>query len=265
MSDPPTRLLDDPNAPEALRDDLARAKGAPARAYDLEAGFERFSAAIGAVGGAATSGAGGAGAAGTSAALKWLALGFLGGAAVVSGLVALAWPEPEPAPTAPGRGASEVVAPSPAPPSAVEPAPTVAPVVEAPAALPAAPREASVEPPQRAGPAAPGAGGGPAGESGPGDVHTVDPDERYRREIAHTRRLRVLLPSDPGAALREAREGQRLFRGGLFVEDRAAHEVLALSRLGRSAEAARRGGAFLERYPRGPYSEEIRHLVGAPR
>lgn len=79
------------------------------------------------------------------------------------------------------------------------------------------------------------------------------------RLIARARRS---LASSPAAALDAAEEHRRRFPGGLFAEEREALAVLSLARLGRQAEAERRGQRFLRSHPAGTFSERVRRAIG---
>lgn len=91
--------------------------------------------------------------------------------------------------------------------------------------------------------------------------HPPEVDDRIKREIEHTDRMRRALEDDPSRALALAREGERMFAQGMFTMERKGHEVLAMSALGRKDEAQRLGQAFLKRWPKGPLSERVRRAI----
>jgi len=252
----PVRLRDDPDAPEALREDLAAAAGAALPALDLEAGLASLEAAIGAEGGGpsdpGTPGAGGGATGGAS--LGGGAAMAAGAGAVILALIggAYLW-------LASDDGASEAVAARPPAPEAVEPVEVEA---AAPAPEPAepAPTEA-VEPEPEPAPEAEPSARPRRGARRAVARRPSSPEPDLREEMELTNRARAALAGRPAEALRLAREGQRRFGDGLFSEEREAIEVLALAALDRADEARPRGERFLRRHPRSTFAERVRRAI----
>lgn len=284
MTDP-KRLLDDPQVSAALREDLRAAKNHKP-AYDVAAGLAALHTALDAsvaaggqavAQGAATAGtqAGasgqvaaaakvGAGAAATKAGAatvgaKLAGVTALGKAAAALGLVTASavgvqmMSPGAPAPTAPPQvaPAAQTVGvpalPAPTAPAPTAPAPSVPATGEDTAVPPVA------EPAVRLGMPAQGARDAPRrrrlGE-GAGEL-------RLRRETSQLARLKRTVHSDPGAALALAEAGHRRFPNGLFRPEREGLAVVALSELGRTREARRRGRAWLARYPTSPIRPQV--------
>jgi hypothetical protein len=223
--------LDDPGVADRIRADIGRAASAQP-GIDLEAGAARLEAAIAAGGGpAGTSGAG----------LVWGVSMFaaVGVAALIGWLSTRSRPEASPPP--PVR-AAHVESP---------------PAVESVAPVPAPP-----PPPASAAPPSPAAHAPrhPAASS----AWPEPPDDRIAREIESLARTRAALGTDPAAALALATAGDREFPDGLLGQEREAIAILALDRLGRAAEARDRAGRFLDRYPRGPFTQRIQAVRSRP-
>lgn len=258
MTHDPTRLLDDLNAPAGLRRDLA-ASAQHRLPYDVSAGAARFEAKLTQGAGAASSGWGAAG-----------ALGF--GALILGGLVtalAVRAPEQAPAPTpapshAPALAAREAAAQAlprveaalpvehgSEDPHGHVPADTVPEVMdEEPAPAPGASRPG--KPPRtRARRPAPAPTDAPA---------PLPAGTDYLREAKSLQAARGLLGRDPAGALGRAEAGAREFAGGAFVQEWEGVAILALFELGR-AEAEARAQGFLARYPKGPYSVQVREAA----
>jgi hypothetical protein len=89
----------------------------------------------------------------------------------------------------------------------------------------------------------------------------IDPDALLRLEIAHLAQTRQALGDAPGKALELARDGQKKFSAGMFGEERQAIIVIALSKIGRTLEAKRRGKSFLGKHPKGPFSARVRGIL----
>jgi hypothetical protein len=270
MSSDPKRLFEDPATSAGVRDDLARSIATPLHPYDMERGLSRLVAvtAVGATAAVASSTKAATVASSTKAA--WLAAltkwGLWGGAAIVatgvSGHFILGQrhssdaarntaPIVQPIAMAAPVGSGDVASIAPASPtvSAESPPVDVAPPVPSQNAL--SPR--------------PGHGGGVQQQErvdSPGSGAQTR-DESVAREVALLGRARAALTSDPAQALALTREGQRDFPRGVLGEEREAIAVLALARLGRRAEGAARGQAFLTRYPNGPFTERVRLALGA--
>ncbi len=222
MSGDPTRLRDDPGAPDALRSDLAAVAGATTP-LDVDAGLARLQGAIGTLPAAGT--------ALGKAALLW------GGGAGLAGVAIL--------------GVVVGVMRATTPEEAASPRPRAARVERTEAkAMPAAPEPAAVPEAE------------PAAEPRPRPRTTsADRDDRIAREIAGVADARSALASDPARALSLARQGDRDFPGGILRPERAAIAVLALDGLGRTSESRAAAERYLQRWPRGPFAERIRRIV----
>jgi hypothetical protein len=278
VSEEPLRLLDDPTAPEILRRDLEE----EARAswdYDAAAGIAALQAAIRsgslpsidapdpgslagpppAVGPAASPlGVGTAAAAAKGGFfLKSVLVGLaaLGLAAGFAGAVARWSPAPTLAPSiaasspmTSAAGLSE--APPFLPASAREPAPGGGSELEAKDPAPAKVADKGAPPDRKP----------PVSDRSPKDVR----DRRNAEEIAHMIALREKAASDPATALRLAEEGQQRFGSGLFSLEREFFAISSLVRLGRVAEARRRGERFGAAYPNSHYAEKVRAVLGEP-
>jgi hypothetical protein len=225
MTDPP-RLRDDPDAPSDLQRALREEADAPSD-YDVEEGLKRFHR--------------GSGGGGSAIGIKSLA--GVGGAVAVAAFLAVmsarsrsTSPNPSPSPVATTPSASAPDFPVPSPVDSKKTLPEPPPISsEAPTPAPSAelvPRLA--------------------------DSH-VAPKSReatLREEIEQLRRIRA--ESSPSRALALADEGHRLFPGGTLYQDREAIAIRSLATLGRMGEARARGSAFVTRFPRSPYAEQIR-------
>jgi hypothetical protein len=89
----------------------------------------------------------------------------------------------------------------------------------------------------------------------------IQVDDRLKQEVKNLAEIRAAAASDPARALSLADEGNRKFSGGMLGEEREASAILALSRLGRTAEARRRAARFLEEHPRSSFAERVRLSV----
>jgi hypothetical protein len=258
MSDPP-RLVDDPNAPSALRDALALTRKAPAPLVDVAAGARRLEDAIKNLPPASAPAPGGS-----------LATGLWAGGALVVGLsVALlvrgalhtappAVPTQQPAP----RAITEVRPPAPtltAPEVTPTPAPELTPTI-ARAEPPRTPRRVR---PTLAPSPAPAPTPAPS-VTPPTPAEEPPPVDTLRAQITHLARTRAALARDPSESLRLAEQGLRDYRGGVFDEELEALSVLSLARLGRRDEARARGTRFLTQHPRSPFRARIEEALGSP-
>ncbi len=262
--DEPTRLLDDPDVSPELRADLRRAAEATPPAFDPSLGAERLDAAI--QSGAAGSIAG--------SALPWVGAALavlLGGFGLWSLQPTAITPREAPAPEttsaadsaadadsdADGDADSDAVADADADSDAVAAADAVADSDAVADPDPVAEPARGSEP--RARRPGPRASRGATREARADDAPPVDTLQEEMRLIARARRS---LASSPAAALDAAEEHRRRFPGGLFAEEREALAVLSLARLGRQAEAERRGQRFLRSHPAGTFSERVRRAIG---
>lgn len=266
MNDP-RRLIDDPDAPPAIREALAGERTSKGL-VDLDVGWTKLRAAASsmAVGAKAagdrgsappadaSSGAGAKVGLGISRSIKW-GIGISTIAAVGFSSMFVGAPTPAEAPGAPrselavqeATGAAIPTAEAPNASSARESAlEGIAPVVSV-NALPAAPK---AKVPRAL------ATGKPA---------ALD-DDALREELAQIREIRTLLDRSPTAALALAERGQQRFSNGHLVEEREALSVIALARLGRRQDARARAAAFVSRYPKSALVDRIHaELAAAPR
>lgn len=269
MTSDPTRLLDDPQASAALRDDLASAVNVEVEGLDLAAGLGALRAAP----------AGASAPAGTSLLTK---LGV--GAVLAGGAVALwlGWGDPSPRPSAPevvataaepasgaatqqgavaqdGAAGPAVVKPS------LGPEPELAPAE--PELAPAEPELAPAEPPTAIEPSSPSPAG--HGHDKRSQRHDDRPDrsaaspavDDVLREAKLVARARSKLARDPAAALALTEEAERDFPKGQLVEERRAIAIAALVALGRIDEAQRRSVPFLAEFGRGAHAAAVRRAL----
>ena len=268
---PPPRLLDDPAAPQALREDLAQAKRAETP-YDTATGFASLATALEADSAVASQSAEGAVASGTKAgagaklaggvplAVK-LAAGVTGVALATTLATTLmlggdATPDRQAPPAAPAptdratAGPPQEAATPPGVP-ATSPSTKTGPSNQQ-------PRAAKPEPTSNA-------------HNGHGAVRIrrqkrpVHADETPRGarspETANLARVKRLLEARPGAALRAAEAGHRRFGHGMFYPEREALAILALAALDRGSEAATRGRRFLAQHPDHPMRKRVRTVL----
>jgi hypothetical protein len=257
MSEEPRRLAEDPTAPQALREDLARARGIAPAPLDVEGGVQRLRAGIA----AGSAGAGGAGvAAGKTGLLAGLGWGIVAVGALVGTTVLVANHRDRGALTA-RAGSVEAPAASVARPASASERLAAS---EA-AALPAAgDREVTTQAPPRppsivrARPrtAVPQAAAPAVAAEAPPPLQPA-----LRAEVAQLIQARRFLETDPAAALALVEEGQRRFGDGTLGQEREAIAVSALAKLGRREEASRRGQDFVGRHPGGPFTARILELL----
>jgi len=290
----PRRLLDDPAAPDALRDDLRVAAESEPR-YDAERGLLALQAALVTLGHGApliegarqaassaghaasqatsqASAAGQAAGAGQAAAAakvggvltgvsaSKLTIAAVATALGLAGTVAWLNGEPEapatrPAPAAVAPAAAHVPAPVPAPELAAPAAAAGPASAEVPAPVDAAPAE--TEPAAEAEPAAAPRAMRPRHVA---PAAPVDSDLALRREIDHLARVRALLVQDPKAAYALAQAGNRTL-SSMFRQERDGLSVLALDAAGEHARARRLARQFLARNPNSPLHERIEQLL----
>lgn len=81
------------------------------------------------------------------------------------------------------------------------------------------------------------------------------------RDATWLAQARSSLSADPARALVQLRDHQVHFPTSPLGEERAALQIEALSRLGRTAEAASQLDAFETRFPRSPYRRRLHALV----
>ncbi len=287
MNADPRRLVEEAGAPEALRSDLAVAARADAIGFDVDAGLQRLEAAIG---GSTVEVASSSGASSGGLALGLgLGVGGLGALALVLLFGFGAGPSSQ-QPAQPGLAgpvAASVASPVADPDSQPLAAEAVAraPSSTNPARVGAVARERSdrADSLDQALHDAPEVTRHEVGTQADGDerseskrrhkpskahaselepVSAERPDDRYLREVRQLHRARGELASDPKRALELAKAGQREFSAGALQQEWEGLIILALDALGERDEAARRGDAFLEKYPDGPFSAKIRRALG---
>ena len=261
MNQEPIRLRDDPEVRADLRKSLARESASTPPAYDAAAGLGRLQAAI-AAGAAPLLVRSDNPPAPADAPLDprpfaprgWIwKVGTIGlatvGAVISLSRVHLAVRSSS-ADVAPVPVAPVVIAP-PAEPSVPEPATPPETVARAENTAPtpiAEPHKASSAKSGFAAHVAPRTPTAPA---------EAPADDRLRQEVANLAQIKAA-GSDSARVVALADEGNRKFTGGILAEEREASAIVALSRLGRTAEADKRAAGFLERYPRSSFAERVR-------
>ena len=258
MTRDPVRLLDDSSLPDLLREDLTEAANQPLPPVNMAAGLATLTAAIhaGGAGALASSTSASASATAKAAALthgSWWGGALIGFGAGLAGAAVIWFAPPLSHPQAPPLPAPvEVAAPAPAPiPAKAEitiappGARSASPAVRAPSAIPAPPPASSAIP-----------------VSDPSA--TADPVEGQAEELALLVRIKQQAASNPAAVVALVDEGHRRFPRGSFYQERESIAILALSQLGRSADARARAQRFLEAHPQSPYAERLRGLVAQP-
>ena len=251
ISEEPSRLLDDPDLGELLRNDLqiARTQGAAA-GYSVEAGLARFEASL--EGAAAVPG----GSLGGLRVLRW----FAGTTAIVGvGALALWLLGGEP-----GAGASTandeiavndaLVA---AAPRAATPEPETK--VEQPSAVPTIADDAETEV------VAPE----PIDEAGEPAIAKPEPTAKPKPEptpavdeITLISDARKSLAGDPAKTLALTETAEKDFPNGTMIQERRGYAILALVALDRHDEANTRAQDYLQRWPKGSLSRRVREAVG---
>ncbi len=244
MSDDPPRLRDDRSTPAWVREALQRSAAVPLVSPDTAAALARFQSRV-ATGGPPVAIASRAG--------RWT-LGGIGVAAVLGAL----WLGTRPVHRANVRSERPASAPVRAVANPVtQPAPALLPVetprqARAPEAPPPLPTRETRDP------------GGPL-RAAPQSAHAPAPSDRddVQREFAQLARVRAALEHGASAALALADAGNREFPHGMLAEERDALAIRALARLGRIAELHRRGAIYLQRFPRGIHTAEVRQALAA--
>ncbi len=210
----PTRILEDPDAPEQLRSLLvdARTDGLDASGVArVRAGLEQ---SIGPAGYAS---------AGSGVGLKLLAALAVGGA-LVGGLILFAGEEAPAPPAVAERPVLVEPAPAPQAPSPVVVAPPIEEEIEAPIV--------EVEP-----------------EPAPAKPKAEKPSPAPGEEFELLLSARRALGESPARALKLTRRHARNYPRSALAEEREVIAILALVKLDRGAEAERRGKAFLAAHP----------------
>ena len=80
-------------------------------------------------------------------------------------------------------------------------------------------------------------------------------------EVEHLAEVRRLLHADPTQAAAMARAGHRKYPKGLLYQEREALLVLSLDRANRKTEARERGRIYLEKFPQGALSAQVRQAI----
>lgn len=238
MTGDPRRMFDDPDVPDDVRDALRGMSEQPPESYDAAAGLARFQAAIGGgggggeggdVGGASSAASGGVGL-GKVLALGAAAAGLVGAIVLAAGGFDWVDPpaDPKPAPAPMVSTAAPIAI------ASVDEAPVITPE-----SLPKA--DLSAEPLPRS---------------------KQSKEQLYREELEHLAKLRQVASSRPSEAVRMADEGHSRFASGMLYQEREAIAIRSLARAGSSAAARARAEAFLARFPKSPFAEQIRVTVG---
>jgi hypothetical protein len=81
-------------------------------------------------------------------------------------------------------------------------------------------------------------------------------------ESALMERLRQEVKSDPSSAVALADEGEKRFPNSSLREEREAMAIRAFINMQRIGSARGRAIRFLERYPSGPYTNEVAAMTG---
>ncbi|MBI5534176.1 MAG: hypothetical protein HY898_15745 [Deltaproteobacteria bacterium] len=234
MSRDPIRLMEDPALSEGLRAALRQAAEQGAPGFDLGAGLDRFRQQL-----SAPTAPSAAPALGPKLILGLGGLGVIG-AVVLAGFALRSPHRPPPSPPA------VVVSQQPEIPQPPAPSATV----EIDLDQEAATLDAGAPASSSAGPAA-------------SRSETKESrDDLYRREVQHLAEVRAALGRSPEEALRMADKGHREFARGMLYQEREALAIRALVRLGRAAQARARTEQFVARFPRSPYSEQLRRETG---
>lgn len=260
MTSDPIRLLEDPSAASALRNDLAHAAEAELQGLDTVAGLAALQEATATVTSSTTAVAGSSlllklglgGSAAVAVVALWLGLGDRPQAEDderAAGPVAAVAPAADAGPERPPRVGPEIT--EPVEREAEEPE-VVAPEVVAPA------REAEPEP-------KPASSRRKTSTSERPSATALSADDGVLREAKLVARARSNLARDPARALALAEEAERDFPQGQLVEERRAIAIRALVALGRIDEARRRAEPFLAEHGRGAHAAAVRRaLEGAP-
>ncbi len=245
----PKRLLEDPTTVADLRADLQAAAHHQVT-YDLSAGLTRFEAALSS--GVASGGSSMAGL--KSTLIKLGAVGVVAGA-VVAGLLYSDGGSNEPSAVSAPQRAKPKVTPPPASrapqPNDPEPVDQAAPVAEA-AVTPSSEPSSQTAVRRQARPNH----GKPSASAEP------TRDELLAREVAELRKIRSTLGSDPTRALAMANAGHVEFRHGVLYQEREALALRALQALGRRSELEARGERYLQAFPHGSFSGQVRQMLG---
>lgn len=242
----PPRLLDDPEVGEALKKDLQCAVEHQLD-FDVAAGLARFEAGL--AGGTATGGslAEGAGLK-QSALLKLLVVGAAGAGIAAAVYFSSDASQPRPAPTpAETRAAVEKQAPAP---EASEPA-------KKPEIVRADELEVEKAPQQPIKMAKQPAASPPSEPKQDEESR----DDLLQREVAHLKLVRQALTGNPARALSLANAGHSEFKGGVLYQEREALALQALNALGRRAELEQRGARYLQSFPSGSFSDQVRGML----
>ncbi len=255
----PRRILEDPTALSDLRSDL-QSTVESGTSYDPDAGFARLQSAL--TSGAASEPPSGttppkgadpvtAGAAsiGAPAAAKLLLAAAIGGVAALGYAV---FAPNEPANPSDKRSHEIAARTAPPPSAAAEPAENGKLIAESPS--PASGALAS-PPATSAGVPQPGTSAEPA------NTPPVAAASASRREIAQLVRIRALLERDPARAHRAILASSREFPAGVFAEERAGLDAIALFRSGERQRAKVGATEFIARHPNSPLRPRLEQIL----
>lgn len=256
----PTRLRDDPDQPEGLRDLLDHSVRDVGSRADIAKTAAKLLPLVGVSALGVT----------TSSAVKasvwagksWWLAGVVGGSVALAGVAVVvsgpstqqireAVPVVQPHESAPLAPMPPRTAPPPAE-SSDAPVPTAQEVaaprtaVKVPARTPALPPPVAAEAVEPSAPVA----------SAPAAPASAGPSETQLLGAAQ-----ASLASDPARALKLTAEHRQLFPSGAFTQEREVIEIDALYRLGRKAEADRRATQFVSRNPNSSYGRRVKELL----
>jgi hypothetical protein len=248
----PTRLRDDPDQPQGLRDLLDHSVRDVGSRADIARTAAKLAPLVG------------LGALTTSTAVKasiwagkaWWVAGAVAGTVAVAGVAVVASGPATTPVHVPAQVPGEIVA-QPAAPKAM--APVVAPPVQEPAAEePPAPQPVVKVPARSVVLSAP-----TVAESSavPAEVSPAAPSVPAPSESQLLSAAQAALASDPAKTLRLTAEHRRSFPTGAFTQEREVIEIDALYRLGRKAEADRRATQFVARNPGSSYARRVKELM----
>lgn len=91
----------------------------------------------------------------------------------------------------------------------------------------------------------------------------VAKDSLVQQEARQLVEIRKALANSPAHALRLAEAGHRQFRSGILYQEREALAILALSKLGRSAQASARAKRYLETFPQSAMRSELEAIASS--
>jgi outer membrane biosynthesis protein TonB len=252
----PTRLRDDPDQPQGLRDLLDHSVRDVGTRDEIARTALKLAPLIG---------IGALGALTTTSAAKasvwagkgwWLASAVAGTVVVagVAGVTSTPAPNGISEPTAVVQQAAPVeraVQPSPQPEQVQAPTP--------PAAAESPPPRPALKDPARTAPTPPPTVAEPPVAVEPAPVTTPAPARPSEAQLLSS--AQSSLASDPARALKLTAEHRQLFPTGAFTQEREVIEIDALYRLGRKVEADRRATQFVARNPGSSYARRVKEMM----